>query len=48
MTNLENLAIFAKACGYFVTKVGDKVLVWDHDGLILTNNINELKIWMGY
>lgn len=45
---LKNMVQFASSHGYGVTVEGNKVVVSDKDGYIVTDSIVELRQWMGY
>lgn len=48
MKNLPLLARFANNHGFKTALYDTFVWVWDADGSIATNNLTELKRWMGY
>lgn len=45
---IKNMVQFASSHGYSVIVQGNKVVVSDTDGCIVTDSIIELRRWMGY
>ena len=48
MERLNQMVNFARENGFASFVVGSKVVVVDSDGILKTDNIKELKEWMGY